>query len=68
MIKMICPYLTDLAEKEYGFVRGVETDLDFYGACAKISDKQLFWLRDIKAKYVDGQEDGKQEPFRRRNG
>ena len=44
----------DYNEKEEGFVEGLRERLEQYGSNTYVSDKQLFWLRDIKGKYVDG--------------
>ena len=54
LIKLMQPNIKSLNEVEYNFVLEIANRLEWYGAAIKISDKQLFWLRDIKAELVDG--------------
>jgi hypothetical protein len=48
-------YLLDFTERmmdnERKFVEGLSDRLDRYGAKTQISNKQLFWLRDLILKY-----------------
>jgi len=53
LIEMICPFVDSLTPKEHGFITNVWNRLEQYGYKAFISEKQLFWLRDIKSKYAE---------------
>lgn len=53
----ICQMLDDsvrgrMTSKEQGFVRETEERIAVYGSGAFVSTKQLFWLRDLKEKYL----------------
>lgn len=53
LIEMIEPHFDDLTSKEHGFVSDMWDRLVRFEGKTCISDKQLFWLRDIKSKYAE---------------
>jgi hypothetical protein len=42
---------SEMTDKERDFVQGIADNLQRYGAKTVISNKVLFWLRDIAMKY-----------------
>jgi len=53
LIEMIMPCIEELTSKEHGFVSDIWDRLERFQEKTSISDKQLFWLRDIKSRYAE---------------
>ena len=45
------PHYSEMDSKECNFVKDVADNLQRYGAKTAISNKVLFWLRDLTMKY-----------------
>jgi hypothetical protein len=52
LLDIIMEHEAELNSQELGFVESLSDRMDRYLEDTNISDKQLFWLRDIKDKYL----------------
>jgi hypothetical protein len=50
-VRYLADWLASMTEKERGFVVGLDEALTRYGSKTAISNKVLFWLRDLVTKY-----------------
>lgn len=51
LLDLIEEHMAELSSVELSFVESMGSRLDDFGEKTDVSDKQLFWLRDIKDKY-----------------
>jgi hypothetical protein len=52
LLDLIIPSEDKLTEKEKDFCRSIWENCVKWGMATKVSQKQIFWLRDIKDKYL----------------
>ena len=52
IIELLEDHQDEMNPKDFNFYVGIVEDLDVFGGRARITERQLFWLRDMRDRYA----------------